>query len=276
MASTDVPSASAADALLPPLRYRWILGMRVDATSYDDAVERVIRWAKYGESRTVFVATVNNVMHSYDDPTYRHVMNDGDLVTPDGMPLVWGLRWLGVRSATRVCGPELMPRLLARAATEGVPVGLYGGTPEVLADLRAFAARAFPALRIVYAEAPPFRELAAEEERRSAAEIARSGARIVFVGLGCPKQERWMARNRGRVPAVTVGVGAAFDFLSGRKRQAPRLLQRAGLEWAFRLATEPRRLWRRYLKQNPRFVALFAAQLLGWRRGGSWANGGSR
>jgi N-acetylglucosaminyldiphosphoundecaprenol N-acetyl-beta-D-mannosaminyltransferase len=241
---------------------RRILGMRVDATSYAHASHEILRWARQGESRYVCVATVNNVIEAYDDPGYQAVIEAADLVTPDGMPLVWGLRLLGVAGATRVYGPDLTPVVCQLATEQGVPVGFYGGAEDVLGTLTARLERRFPGLQVVYRSSPPFRPLTPEEERQTVEGLHRSGARILFVGLGAPKQERWMAGHRGQVDAVMLGVGAAFDFLAGRKRQAPRLVQRLGLEWLFRLAHEPRRLWRRYLYRNPRFIALFAAQLL--------------
>ena len=248
---------------------RGILGTRVDAASYAGAAERVCAWARRGESRYVCAANVHMVMEGHDDPTFRSVVNGADLVAADGMPLVWALRLLGVRGARRVYGPELMLAVCARAESEGIPVGLYGGTPEALAGLERALSRWFPGLAIVHRASPPFRPLSDEERAAARREIAASGARILFVGLGCPRQERWMAAERGRLPAVMLGVGAAFDFLSGRKPQAPPLLRRLGLEWAFRLASEPRRLWRRYLVHNPRFAAFFALQLArrGWRAG---------
>jgi N-acetylglucosaminyldiphosphoundecaprenol N-acetyl-beta-D-mannosaminyltransferase len=249
-----------------PVPARRILGTRVDATSYQHAAAEILRWARLGESRYVCVATVNNVIEAYDDPAYHEVMNGADLVTPDGVPLVWALRLLGVGEATRVYGPDLTPMLCERAATLGVPVGFYGSAPEVLEDLTANLVRRYPALRVVYSHSPPFRLLTPDEEGRVVECINRSGAQLLFVGLGAPKQEQWMAAHKGTVPAVMLGVGAAFDFLAGRKRQAPKLLQRLGLEWLFRLLSEPRRLWRRYLYRNPRFVALFVLQLTGRRR----------
>lgn len=245
---------------------RRILGIRVDATSYAHASHEILRWARQGESRYVCVATVNNVIEAYDDPGYQAVIEAADLVTPDGMPLVWGLRLLGVAGATRVYGPDLTPVVCQLATEQGVPVGFYGGAEDVLGTLTARLERRFPGLQVVYRSSPPFRPLTPEEERQTVEGLHRSGARILFVGLGAPKQERWMAGHRGQVDAVMLGVGAAFDFLAGRKRQAPRLVQRLGLEWLFRLAHEPRRLWRRYLYRNPRFIALFAAQLLRERR----------
>lgn len=248
------------------VQHRYILGMRVDATSYADATGRVLAWARAGESRYVCVATVHMVMEAYDDPGFRAAVNAADLVTPDGMPLVWMLRLLGVRGQQRVYGPDLTPHVCRAAARESVPVGFYGGHPDALdALVRNLQARC-PGLPVAYAWSPPFRPLTEEEDARVVEEINGSGTRILFVGLGCPKQERWMAAHRGRVRAVMLGVGAAFDFHAGRVRQAPRWMQSAGLEWLFRLAMEPRRLWRRYAKHNPRFVVLALAQLLGIRQ----------
>ncbi|HUL03819.1 MAG TPA: WecB/TagA/CpsF family glycosyltransferase [Gemmatimonadales bacterium] len=246
----------------PALNSRFILGTRTDSTNYKDATTQVLAWAKIPECRYVCVSNVHVTMESYDSSEYRAIVNGADLVTPDGMPLVWALRLFGVADATRVYGPTLMEHVLERAAEVGVAVGFYGTTPEVLTRLLQACQRRFPELPVVYAHAPPFRQLTAEEDAVVVREINGSGARILFVGLGCPKQERWMASHKGRVNAVMLGVGAAFDFLAGLKPQAPRWMQRAGLEWLFRLATEPRRLWRRYAYHNPRFVALLARQYL--------------
>jgi N-acetylglucosaminyldiphosphoundecaprenol N-acetyl-beta-D-mannosaminyltransferase len=244
-----------------------ILGTRVDPTSYHEATAVIAEWAAHSLSKYVCVATVSQVMEGHDAPAFQVVMNEADLVTPDGMPLVWGLRLLGCKGATRVYGPDLTPIVLARAAADGLPVGCYGGSPHVLDQfVRVMKAR-LAELQIVYAYSPPFRELTPDEDRRVVQEINSSGARILFVAIGNPAQELWMAAHRGKVQAVMVGVGAAFDFLSGAKRQAPRWMMGIGLEWLFRLATEPRRLWKRYLKHNPRFVALFARQLLTTRFG---------
>jgi N-acetylglucosaminyldiphosphoundecaprenol N-acetyl-beta-D-mannosaminyltransferase len=248
-----------------PLQSRRILRTRVDATSYRHATGQVLDWAAAGESRYVCVATVNNLIEGCDDPGYNALMEAADLVTPDGMPLVWGLRLLGVPDASRVYGPDLTPLVCEEAARRGVPVGFYGGQDDVLDDLAASLTTRYPGLRIAYRWSPPFRPLTTEEEARVADDLVRSGTRVLFVGLGTPKQERWMADHKG-LPMVMLGVGAAFDFLSGRKRQAPRALQGLGLEWLYRLVHEPRRLWRRYLYRNPRFVALFAAQLLRQRQ----------
>jgi N-acetylglucosaminyldiphosphoundecaprenol N-acetyl-beta-D-mannosaminyltransferase len=235
--------------------------MRVDATSYTDASNRVLAWATRSEPGYVCVSTVHMVMEAHDDPDFQRIVNGASLVTPDGVPLVWALRLLGVPEARRVYGPQLTPELCGRAAAAGVPVGFYGGSQETLDRMIPRLQARYPDLEVAYAYSPPFRPLEPAEEKRIAEEINASNARILFVGLGCPKQERWMAAHVGRVRAVMLGVGAAFDFLAGSKRQAPAWLQRAGLEWAFRLISEPRRLWYRYLYHNPRFLMLFAAQV---------------
>lgn len=248
-------------------RSRSILGMRVDATSYEDATKQIITWAQLAQSRYVCVAAVSNVMEAHDDARYMRIMNHADLTTPDGMPLVWGLRRLGVGGASRVYGPDLTPSILDAASRQGLAVGFYGGAPNTLEALVAEARRRWPYLRIAYACSPPYRALTSEEDDQIVRAIESSAVDILFVGLGCPKQEIWMADHKSRVRAVMVGVGAAFDFIAGTKRQAPRALQKAGLEWFFRLATEPMRLSKRYLRQNPRFALLFGAQLVRARFG---------
>jgi N-acetylglucosaminyldiphosphoundecaprenol N-acetyl-beta-D-mannosaminyltransferase len=204
------------------------------------------------------------VMEAFDDPTFRGIVNAADRVTPDGVPLVAALRRLGIPGAQRVYGPTLMPQVCARAEAQRLRVGFYGGTPEVLAAMsRALLAR-FPQLDIAFAFAPPFRPLTPAEDATVTQAIRAAGVQILFVGLGCPKQERWMAAHRDSLRCPMLGVGAAFDFIAGAKRQAPAWMQRIGLEWLFRLATEPRRLWRRYLIGNPRFLLHFAGEA--WRQ----------
>jgi N-acetylglucosaminyldiphosphoundecaprenol N-acetyl-beta-D-mannosaminyltransferase len=241
--------------------------MRVDAlTSYEDASQRVARWARDGRSAYVCVATVHMVMEAFDSWAFQRVVNGADLVTPDGRPLVWTLRSLGVRGATQVRGTDLTTHVVARAAREGIPIGLYGGTPDLLEAFVGILEERFPGVRVVCQIAPPFCPLTPEEDETVTKEILSSGARILFVGIGCPKQERWMEAHKERIPAVMLGVGAAFDFHTGRVRQAPLWMQVAGLEWLFRLIMDPKRLWKRYARHNPRFVALFLLQLLGLLR----------
>jgi N-acetylglucosaminyldiphosphoundecaprenol N-acetyl-beta-D-mannosaminyltransferase len=203
------------------------------------------------------------LMVAHDSPQYKQIINSADLVTPDGMPLVWMLRMKGCPDQQRVYGPTLMLRILEAAARENISVGFYGSSPEVLQTLLIRMLSRFPDLKIDYSFSPPFREISEKEDLEIIKNINASSARVLFIGLGCPKQERWMAEHRGKIKAVMIGVGAAFDFHAGIKPQAPLWLQKIGLEWLFRLSTEPRRLWRRYFYYNPRFALLAALDLLG-------------
>jgi N-acetylglucosaminyldiphosphoundecaprenol N-acetyl-beta-D-mannosaminyltransferase len=216
-----------------------------------------------GERGYLTAAAVNLVMSAREEPATLAATLDATLAVPDGMPLVWALRLLGHRAATRIYGPDLMAAFCARAARAGTPMYLYGGrTPEALELLIRRLGERFPGLVIAGSHSPPFRELTPAEEQRAIAAIDDSGAQVVWVGTGQPKQERWMHQMRPRLRApLLVGVGAAFDFHAGIVPQAPSWMQRSGLEWTYRLAREPRRLWRRYARYNPRFVAGFARQL---------------
>lgn len=241
---------------------RRVLGVRIDVTSYKEAVDRITDWALLGQSRYVCPTPVNNVITALDNRQFRNATNQADLVPADGMPLVWSLRLLGIPWATRVRGADLAVDLCRAAEELGIPVGFHGGEPVVLEALAAQMRRRFPRLEIAYAWSPPFRRLSREEEDDVARRVNASGTKVLFVGLGAPKQELWMASRRGSINAVMVGVGAAFDMLSGRRKQAPGWIQSIGMEWTFRLAQEPRRLWRRYLIGNPRFMLLFGQQFL--------------
>jgi N-acetylglucosaminyldiphosphoundecaprenol N-acetyl-beta-D-mannosaminyltransferase len=221
-----------------------------------------------GERAYMSAAAVNLVMAAREDAAVKRATLGAKLVVPDGQPLVWALQLLGHRGATRVYGPELMALHCARAARERTPVYLYGGRDQTALGLLAQRlCERFPGLRIAGGYAPPFRPLTAEEQERVAAAMNESGAEVVWVGIGQPKQELWMAAMRPRLQApLLVGVGAAFDFHAGLVAQAPAWMGRHGLEWAFRLAHEPRRLWRRYARYNPLFVSAFARQYFEYRR----------
>jgi N-acetylglucosaminyldiphosphoundecaprenol N-acetyl-beta-D-mannosaminyltransferase len=245
-----------------PSNNRYILGTLVDATSYEEATRKIIAWAETGESRYVCAANVHMIMEGFDDPEFKNIINSADLVTPDGMPLVWGLRQLGIKEADQVCGPTLTMYVCEAAANSGIPVALYGGTEESLTDFTALLYDRFPAMRVICQILPPFRPLSTDEDVAYTQQIVASGARILFVGIGCPKQELWMAQHQSKIPAVMLGVGAAFDFHSGRVKRAPTFMQRTGFEWLFRLCMEPRRLWKRYLIHNTRFVFFFGIQLV--------------
>src|SRR5215218_4909360 len=187
---------------------RSVLNTRVDATSYEDASQRVVRWAGEGRSAYVCVAATHLIMEAHDSAALRQGVNGADLVTPDGRPLVWALKALGVKDASQVRGTDLMTHVVERAARENVPIGLYGGTPESLESFVRILKASYPDLRIACQIAPPFRALTPEEDKMVTKEITASGARILFVGIGCPKQERWMAAHKGRIPAIMLGVGA--------------------------------------------------------------------
>jgi N-acetylglucosaminyldiphosphoundecaprenol N-acetyl-beta-D-mannosaminyltransferase len=244
-----------------PVPSRQILGVRVDATNYDDIAQQITGWARNKESRSVFVCNVHMIMEAHDAPPFRQAINEADLVTPDGMPLVWALKAQGIKHATRADGSGIVARLLEEAANKKIPIALYGGTEQSVAAFQQFAHSRHPEIEFVAAILPPFRPLSDAEDAVYTRQLANSGARLVFVSLGCPKQEQWIAAHRGQILAVLIGVGAAIDFHGGTVPRAPRWMQRVGLEWLFRLCQEPRRLWKRYLIHNPRFVVLFLCQL---------------
>lgn len=242
--------------------HEMILGLRVDVTTYRASRDKILEWAAKGENIYICAANVHMVMAAHDDATIQQSVNQADLVVPDGMPLVWMLRLMGHSLEERVYGPTLMLKVLEAASAYGIPVGFYGGEPDVLARLSENLLHRYPDLQIVYRFSPPFRDLTPQEDQAICRDIEESQARILFVGLGCPRQELWMAAHVERIQAVKLGVGAAFDFHAGKVRQAPAWMQNKGLEWLFRLFVEPGRLWKRYLKQNPRFAALGIMELI--------------
>lgn len=237
-----------------------LLGCDLSITDDAAATAEILHWAGQAEGRSVYAANVHMLMEAYDSPVFREILNQADLVTPDGMPLVWLMRRRGAPAQQRVYGPDLMRSVLPAAAAAGVPIGLYGAAPETLARLVQHLHAEYPELSIAYHFSPPFRALTASEDQQITAEMRASSARILFVGLGCPKQEVWIAAHRQELPCVLIGVGAAFDFFAGTQAQAPEWMQRAGFEWLFRLVHEPRRLWKRYLWHNPRFICLALAE----------------
>jgi N-acetylglucosaminyldiphosphoundecaprenol N-acetyl-beta-D-mannosaminyltransferase len=243
-----------------------VLGRRIDALDWRQCLDRIFGWAARGKSRYVCLCNVHSVVTACRDPGLDRVIDGADLAAPDGAPVAWRLRSLGFARQQRINGPDLMWSCCAGAAEEGLPVFLYGSTAATLQRLRARLESEFPALVIAGCHAPPFRELTEKEDARVVRAIEDSGARVVFVGLGCPKQEVWMAAHRGRIRAVMIGVGAAFDYHAGVVRRAPRWMRGIGLEWLHRLVSEPRRLWRRYLVTNALFLAYLAGEILaGWR-----------
>jgi N-acetylglucosaminyldiphosphoundecaprenol N-acetyl-beta-D-mannosaminyltransferase len=241
-----------------------ILGVGVSLIDMPGALKEIESWIAARQPHYVCVTGVHGVMESYRDPGLRSIHNAAGLVTPDGMPLVWLSRLKGCPHVQRVYGPDLMLALCERSITTGYRHFLYGGTEQTLSALRERLNQRFAGLKVVGAFAPPFRTLSPEEDNHIVARIKSAAPDIVWVGLSTPKQERWMAEHVGRLEVpVLAGVGAAFDFHAGTKPQAPGWMRRNGLEWCFRLMTEPRRLWRRYLVNNPTFVYLVLLQAAG-------------
>lgn len=239
-----------------------VLGVGIDPITIADALEEIRAWVDTRQAHYVCCAPAHAVMDCHDRPELLPVYNRSGLTTPDGMAIVWLLRWRGHPEVQRVYGPDLMLAVCA----EGLPLGwrhyFYGGAPGVAEKLVARLQERFSGLQVAGIDSPPFRELTEEEDTAVCERILSSAADVVWVGIGSPRQELWMNAHADRVGAsVLVGVGAAFDFLSGAKPQAPRWVQRGGLEWLFRLLSEPRRLWRRYI-QYPRFAALVMVQNL--------------
>lgn len=250
----------AAEIRWPP-QHR-LFGVPVSATSPAEAEHCIVAAAHEGRRALVDHLSAHGLAEAHRDPHFRAALDRFALVAPDGQPIRWAMNLLfhaGLRE--RVYGPALMERLCTRAAAEGIGIYLYGGTRDVLLRLCENLRERHRGLRIVGAEAPPFRALTPDEEQATLERIERSGAQLVFIGLGCPKQELFAAAHADQIHAVQVCVGAAFDFLAGTKAMAPRWMQRAGLEWLFRLLSEPRRLWRRYLVANSHFVVQLAREL---------------
>ena len=249
---------------LPPVVSEPVLDIPLAVIDYERTLDWIDAAVERRDRGYICVAAVHTVMACQHDEQLREAVLGADLTVPDGQPLVWALNLLGSRLSDRVYGPELMERACARAARTGRRFYLYGGRNQgALQELARNLRLRHPGVQIVGGYAPPFRELTPEEEASVAADIRRTGADVVWVGIGVPKQEKWMARMRDRLDApVLIGVGAAFDFHAGLVPQAPPRLQKLGLEWAYRLLQEPTRLWRRYLRYNPWFVTGFVRQYL--------------
>ena len=245
-----------------------VLGVGVSTVNTAMALDTVDEWISRGEPHYICVTGVHGIMESYRKQAVRDIHNAAGLVVPDGMPLVWLSRLEGFHHVARVYGPDLMLAICKRSLDRGYRHFLYGGASGVCQQLAGRLQAQFPGLKIVGTYSPPFRVLEREEDEEIVEQINSVRPDIVWVGISTPKQEVWMAQHIGRLHApVLIGVGAAFDFHAGLKRQAPRWMMRAGLEWMFRMIQEPRRLGPRYLSNNPLFVGLIICQLLGSRLG---------
>ncbi len=244
-----------------------IVSVGISMTSYAEVVDLCREWAAERKTasqlaaRYICVTSVHGIVAAHDDPEIAKILNEADIATPDGMPIVWALRSFGDREQQRVYGPTLMLELCRSAASNGHRIFLYGGREETLTVLIGRLHGLFPGLIIGGSYSPPFRPLTGAEKDDVRERILQSDSDIVFVGISTPKQEQWMYENRGCFPGATlIGVGAAFDFHAGRVKQAPAWMQRNGFEWLFRMAIEPARLWRRYLLITPRFLPLWWKQ----------------
>lgn len=231
-----------------------VLGVPIDRIAWQDALGQLTQWGAERRSAVVCICNVHMTVTAGQDAALGEALAAADMVTPDGAPVAWAIRRAGYASQERINGPDLMWRYLAEAERLGQVVFFYGGMDDTLAALKASMLAAFPDLKIGGMVSPPFRALTAEEDQADVDLINAAGTAVLFVGLGCPKQEKWMHAHRGRINAVMVGVGAAFDYHAGTIKRAPLWMQRWGLEWFHRLCSEPRRLWKRYLVTNTLFI----------------------
>ncbi|MDZ4141365.1 MAG: WecB/TagA/CpsF family glycosyltransferase [Methylotenera sp.] len=243
-----------------------ILGSHIDALSWEDAINTICGWALNRESKYVTLCNVHSVVTALLEDNHRNNLNAADMVTSDGMPVTWSLRKLGFAKQQRINGPDLMWNYCEKAERTGQKIFFYGSTNTVLALLEDKLKAAFPELQIAGMYSPPFRELTETEDKEVVERLNASDANVIFIGLGCPRQESWMFQHRGKINAVMIGVGAAFNYHAGTIKRAPLWMQNAGLEWLHRLASDPRRLWKRYFVTNSIFIVAMTAQLLGLKK----------
>ncbi len=237
-----------------------VVAINVSNNSFSDLIETIVELSLSHNSSFVCVANVHMTIEGYKDKGFAEIVNQADIVTPDGMPLVWALRLLYGIKQERVAGMDLLPSLLEKAEQMQLGVYFYGGTPELQTSTEDFVSRQFPNIKNKHFESPPFRPLSEQEEMECINRINASGAHLVFVALGCPKQEKWMAHMKGKINACMVGIGGALPVLVGMQKRAPKFMQKYGLEWLFRLVQEPRRLFKRYLYTNSFFILLLLKQ----------------
>ncbi|ADO55209.1 MULTISPECIES: WecB/TagA/CpsF family glycosyltransferase [Paenibacillus] len=242
---------------LPQYRVGRIASTDVAALTFQETVHTLEQWAVGRKDSYVCICNTHSIVTAGNQPEFHEALTQADLCTPDGMPLVWALKLYGFERQDRVDGPSLMLKLCERAPQTEVSVYFYGSTPDTLDSLKDRIGQDYPGIRIAGSFSPPFRELQPDEEKRIIEEINASGAHIIFVSLGCPKQEVWMHRNKDRIRGVMIGVGAAFDYITGKVRRPPLMIQRLGLEWLYRLICEPKRLWKRYAYNNPMYIYRF-------------------
>lgn len=240
-----------------------VISMDVDVVNLQSTLDQVEQMAASRRGAYVCVSNVHMCMEVFDSTEFQFVVNNADLVIPDGRPLSWAQKLLGHKAAEQVRGQDIMTAICQGAGRQGLNIGFYGGSSDgFLVQVVSQLKDSYSDIQITYTYSPPFRPLTESEDDEVVRSINDSGVNVLFVGIGCPKQERWMAEHKSKLNCVMLGVGAAFDFIAGEKRHAPRWMQRIGMEWLFRLCSEPSRLWRRYFNTNPRFIWYLMQQWL--------------
>ncbi len=239
-----------------------VLDFPITALRFDDQVQTILNWARTRESKTVCVANVHMLMEAHWNPDFAEILKSSDLVTPDGMPLVWMMRKMGVSYQDRVAGMDIFLELCELAPTQNLSILCLGSQTEILSAMKKRLEAEFPQLKIAAMEPLPFRPLTEAEDEELIQKVNAAGAGIVMVSLGCPKQEKWMAQHKGKIQGVMIGLGGVFPVYAGIHKRAPRIVRDLGLEWLYRWIQEPRRLWGRYMKTIPPFIWLATKQLL--------------
>ena len=245
-----------------------VISMDVGLTHLNAAFKSVETLANANSGAYVCVSNVHMCMEVFDSIEFKAIVNNADLVIPDGRPLSWAQKLLGHEDAQQVRGQDIMNAICEQSGGKNFNIGLYGGSSdELLKQVVAKLSLSYPDIQITFSYSPPFRPSTVQEDQAIIKQINDAGVNVLFVGIGCPKQERWMAEHKESLNCVMLGVGAAYDFIAGSKKHAPRWMQKLGLEWLFRLLSEPQRLWKRYLQQNPRFIYYFGKQLIAHKFG---------
>lgn len=239
-----------------------VIDAPIDQITWNDAVQKLSLWGEQHQSRIVCICNAHSIITAKQDPEFNHVLNHADMSTPDGAPVAWMIKKVSGQLQDRINGPDLMLKYCEHAEKIGQSIYLYGGKESTLNILVDVLKSKYPNLKIAGYLSPPFRDLTNEEKDKIVQDINASGAHTVWVGLGCPKQEKWMHEHKGKINAVMVGVGAAFDYHAGTIKRAPKWMQNSGLEWFHRLCSEPKRLWKRYLVTNTLFILYAFKQLI--------------
>jgi N-acetylglucosaminyldiphosphoundecaprenol N-acetyl-beta-D-mannosaminyltransferase len=234
----------------------YILNMKINVVTIREVMNLIDRWIHEKKSRYICLSNVHMCIEAYENKLFNSYINNSDLTLADGRPIFWVAKLLKFKNIVHIRGMDLTLKLLTIANKKGIKIGFYGGSLDTKEKLLLFLKKKYPELQVVFYESPPFRPLKKIEHISYIKQINSSRAEILFIGLGCPKQEEWMFKNQLSLKCVMIGVGAAFDFISGKKKTAPHILQIMGIEWLFRLFYEPRRLWKRYLYTNPKFIYL--------------------